>query len=58
MVSHCFHPQRVKGGLEGFLRGMCSTESIIHKAFGAAAAGLSESLGYFSGAWWDAGLVA
>lgn len=37
---------------------MCSTEGIIHKAFGAAAAGLSESLGYFSGAWWDAGLVA
>lgn len=50
----------MKGALEGFLRGMCSTEDIIHKAFNAAAAaaGLSESLGYFSGAWWDAGLVA
>lgn len=51
----------MKGALEGFLRGMCSTEGIIHKAFNAAAAaaaGLSESLGYFGGAWWDAGLVA
>lgn len=37
---------------------MHSTQGIIHKAFSAAAAGFSESLGYFGGAWWDAGLVA
>lgn len=49
--------------MEERLRGMCSPQGVIHKAFSAAAtaaaaAGVCESQRYFCGAWWDAGLVA